>query len=75
MIRYDPRIYQDSSFVKRYVEPCRDDTTGIYLETFREIPFTVIYPGSKDVDLEEEFPYEGVYRSDVFKKENNFYKM
>ena len=72
MLRSEPRIYQDSSFVKRYVEPCRDNTTGIYLETFREIPFTVIYPGSKDVDLEEEFPYEGVYRSDVFKKRKQF---
>jgi hypothetical protein len=72
MLRSEPRIYQDSSFVKRYVEPCRDDTTGIYLETFREIPFTVIYPGSKDVDLEEEFPYGGVYKSEMFKKRKEF---
>jgi len=72
MIRSDPRIYQDSSFLERYIKPCRDDTTGIYLETFREIPFTVIYPGSKDVDLEEEFPYEGVYRSDVFNKRKEY---
>ena len=71
MLRYEPRFYQDSSFVKRYVVPCRDDTTGIYLETFREIPYTVIYPGSKDVDLDEEFPYGEVDRNneDYSKKE------
>ena len=72
MIRYDPRLSRDSRFLNQYIKPCRDDTTGIYLETFREIPFTVIYPGSIDVNLEEEFPYEGVYRSEVFKKRKQF---
>ena len=79
MIRYDPRLGRDSRFLNQYIKPCRDDTTGIYLETFREIPFTVIYPGSKDVDLEEEFPYGeeefrygGVYRRELLKKRKQF---
>ena len=46
----NPQLYHDSKFYNEYIEPCKDNATTIYIDTFFNIPYDWIWPVGKRPD-------------------------
>ena len=44
MAQADKRLFLDKEFLNKYIRPCRDELTKIYIDTYYTIPFQVIWP-------------------------------
>jgi len=52
----NPQLYYDSKFYKEYIEPCKDNATTIYIDTFFNIPYDWIWPVGKRPDPKSRSP-------------------
>jgi len=50
MAQADERLFLDQDFMDRYIRPCRDQLTQIYIDTFYSVPFQVIMPLSISIE-------------------------